>query len=106
MRFFLVNRHRLDMAERIIAMQSELLDRLRKERDEQQSRADRAIDMLAVANGYAPVSGPVLNEIREKQKEEASAAFSVQEAMKQVDADLALDTEMDALIRKEERDVN
>lgn len=45
------------------------VERLQKERDEQQSRADRLADQLIDRAGFYPVSTPVRAELKEAAKE-------------------------------------
>ena len=105
MKFPFVSRARYDQAERIISIHEETIARLRAERDEQQARADRALDYLALNVGYAPVSTPSRIAMS-KQEQQAQQDAQAVAAMANVDADLALDTEMDAQLRAIERGVN
>ena len=105
-RWPLVWRSRVDMLERIISIREETIDRLRKERDEQMARADRAIDQLAITFGTAPVTTEARGEMKTILDRQLEEQEKIVKALARVDADLASDADLEAQMLKQEQGVN
>ena len=96
MKWPLVSRLAYEWQERYIEFLHTAIEKLQKERDEQQERGDRAMDMLTMEKGYEPASPKYRAEIAAVREKEQEKSDDISKMLAMCDADLQADHAIDA----------